>query len=253
MKALKNEVFLVDNMEGMAWFPDNYFDLAIVDPPYGIDGKSHRNNQSRNKRSRSKKYGIDLWSQLAPESNFFTELKRISKHQIIFGANYFPEIVGVPFNPPRRTDFDAFLRIHNKHWLIWDKCNTTNNFNDCELAWFSHKAESFLYQFMWNGMMQGAGVFKGALQQGDKSKNQKRIHPTEKPIALYKFLLHRFARPGFKIVDTHVGSGSHRLAIDEMNMKLKFIGFEISPTYFNDQQTRYDLVKSQLSIPFQKI
>lgn len=251
MKKLQNTVFLVDNMEGMAWFPDKYFDLAIVDPPYGISGNSHRNNQNRSKKSTSKKYGNDLWAQLPPTPKFFTELKRISKNQIIFGANYFAEIAGVPFNPPRRTDFDAFLRIHSKHWLIWDKCNNTTNFNDCELVWFSQKRSSLIYEFMWNGMMQGAGIFNGAVQQGDKSKNQQRIHPTEKPIALYKYLLQHFAKPGFKIVDTHVGSGSHRLAIDDMPMKLKFIGFEISPTYFNDQQTRYNLVKSQMSIPFQ--
>lgn len=201
----------MDCMEGMAEFPDKYFDLAIVDPPY-FSGPEKRGFYGRwvspigVQRSYRKS---EAWQ--VPGKTYFEELMRVSKNQIIWGCNYFD----YPFNPGR---------------IIWDKCNGNSSFSDCEIAYCSLHNSVRLFRYMWNGMMQGKSISEGHIQQGNKKLNEKRIHPTQKPTALYKWLLQKYAKPGDKILDTHVGSGSSMIAAYDAGYE--FTGFEIDPYYY---------------------
>jgi len=201
----------MDCMEGMAEFPDQYFDLAIVDPPY-FSGPERREFYGRRvspigvQRSYRKS---EAWQ--VPGKTYFEELMRVSKNQIIWGCNYFD----YPFNPGR---------------IIWDKCNGNSSFSDCEIAYCSIHDSVRLFRYMWNGMMQGKSISEGHIQQGNKQLNEKRIHPTQKPTALYKWLLQKYAKPGDKILDTHVGSGSSMIAAYDAGYE--FTGFEIDPYYY---------------------
>jgi site-specific DNA-methyltransferase (adenine-specific) len=204
-------------MDGMKQFPDKYFELAIVDVPYGI-GEDGSKNHSRGKLAIAKDYkpfhGNDLQ---APPIEYFKELKRISKNQIIWGANHF--ISKVPFD--------------SSCWIVWDKDNGNNDFADCELAWTSFKTAVRKYTFRWNGML-----------QGDMKNKEHRIHPTQKPIKLYEWLLTNYANKGDKILDTHVGSASSLIAC--YNLGFDYIGFEIDKDYYNMAQKRLDSVKNQI-------
>lgn len=207
-----------DCMIGMARYPDNFFDLAIVDPPYGI-GESGKTNKSRSKLAQSKDYGSKDWDQSAPDSEYFTELFRVSKNQIVWGANH----------------FISRFALDSSCWIVWDKVNGENDFADCELAWSSFKTAVRQIRFMWHGFMQG-GDFNGNMQ-GNKQKNEARIHPTQKPIALYKWLLNKYAQPGNKILDTHMGSQSSRIAA--YNMGFDYWGWEIDQEYFEAGNKRF--------------
>jgi len=182
-----------DNMELMARYPDNYFELAIVDPPYGI-GEDGAKNHSRGKLARVQKYTAKNWDNMPPSKEFFTELLRVSKNVIVWGANHFIE------NIPN---------ANSSSWVVWDKQNGDNDFADCELAWTSHKGAVRKYEFRWAGML-----------QGDMRNKEQRIHPTQKPVALYKFLLDRYGQEGYRILDTHLGSGSIALACHDYNFEL---------------------------------
>lgn len=208
---LSTELHNMECMEGMAEFPDQYFDLAIVDPPY-FSGPERREFYGRRvspigvQRSYRKS---EAWQ--VPGKTYFEELMRVSKNQIIWGCNYFD----YPFNPGR---------------IIWDKCNGNSSFSDCEIAYCSIHDSVRLFRYMWNGMMQGKSISEGHIQQGNKQLNEKRIHPTQKPTALYKWLLQKYAKPGDKILDTHVGSGSSMIAAYDAGYE--FTGFEIDPYYY---------------------
>jgi site-specific DNA-methyltransferase (adenine-specific) len=182
-----------DNIEMMARYPNNYFDLAIVDPPYGI-GEDGSKNHTRGKYAISKNYkafaGNDTNS---PNTEYFNELKRVSKNQIIWGANHF--ISKIPYD--------------SSCWIVWDKDNGETDFADCELAWSSFKTSVRKYKYKWQGM----------LQQNMKNK-EIRIHPTQKPVALYKWLLDKYAKKGEKILDTHLGSGSIAIACHDYEFAL---------------------------------
>ena len=202
-------VFNEDCMQGLKRFADNYFDLAIVDPPYGID----INNQSQGKGggvARKIDYTKKDWDKSAPEIIYFNELKRVSKNQIIWGANHFIS----------RLPFDSSC------WIVWDKDNGETDFADCELAWTSFKTAVRRFKWTWAGMR----------QQNMKNKEE-RIHPTQKPIALYKWLLMNYASEGNLILDTHLGSGSSRIAA--YDLKYNFIGFEIDKEYYEKQEKRF--------------
>jgi site-specific DNA-methyltransferase (adenine-specific) len=180
------------NMALMARYPDNYFDLAIVDPPYGI-GEDGLKNHSRTKAAKAKKYTPKDWDNKAPNKEYFTELKRVSKNQIIFGANHFIE------NIPN---------ANSSCWIVWDKDNT-GDFADSELAYSSFKTAVRNFKWRWNGM----------LQQDMKNK-EIRIHPTQKPVKLYEWLLMNYAKEGDKILDTHLGSASIALACHNLGFEL---------------------------------
>jgi len=201
----------------MSRYPDKYFDLAIVDPPYGI-GESGKTNKSRSKLARSKDYGNKDWDTSSPTLEYFNQLLRVSKNQIIWGANHF--IDKVPFGSPC--------------WIVWDKVNGENDFADCELAYTSFKTAVRQVKFMWHGFMQG-GSFDGKMNP-IKSANENRIHPTQKPVALYKWLLDKYAKQGDKILDTHLGSGSIAIACHDYGFDLT--ACELDTDYFNAAMKR---------------
>lgn len=201
-----NQLYHMDCMDGMRLFPDNYFDLAIVDPPYfrgPNTSKYYGAAFSASGVQRGNYPAVESWD--IPNECYFEELFRVSKEQIIWGCNYFR----FPFGVGR---------------IVWDKCNGSSSFSDCEIAFCSLHDSVRIFRYMWNGMMQGKSISEGWIAQGDKSKNEKRIHPTQKPIALYEWLLMRYAKRGQKILDTHVGSASSLIACERMGME--FIGFE---------------------------
>lgn len=170
----------------------------------------------------------EVWQ--VPDERYFDELRRVSKQQIIWGVNYF----NYSFSPGR---------------VVWDKCNGASSFSDCEIAYCSLHDSVRLYRYMWNGMCQGKSITEGYIMQGDKSKNEKRIHPTQKPVALYAWLYQQYAKPGDKILDTHLGSGSSRIAAWKLG--LDFVGFEIDKYYFDLQEQRFAEEQRQLSFDFE--
>jgi len=223
----KIEITNEDNMALMARYPDKYFDLALVDPPYGI-GESSRNNKGRSKLAKSKDYGNKSWDNDSPPVEYFNELIRVSKNQIIFGANHF--ISKLPFDSPC--------------WIVWDKVNGDNDFADCELAWTSFKTAVRQVKFMWHGFMQGSN-FNGGMK-GNKGQNEKRIHPTQKPVALYKWLLDKYAKQGDKILDTHLGSGSIAIACHDYGFDLT--ACELDKDYFDAAMKRLRQHQSQTKL-----
>lgn len=130
--------------------------------------------------------------------------------------------------------------------IIWDKVNGESTFSDCEIAYCSKHSKTKMFRYMWNGMMQGKLISEGYLMQGDKSKNEKRIHPTQKPVNLYKWILMNYAKPGYKILDTHVGSASSLIACYEMGFD--FLGFEKDKKMFSLASERLERVISQLNM-----
>ena len=213
-----SRVYLMDCMEGMKQYPDKHFELAVVDPPYGIDV----NNQSQEKGGGVAKkinYAKKDWDKSAPDLEYFSQLIRVSKNQIIWGANH----------------FISRMPIDSSCWIIWDKENGETDFADCELAWTSFKSAARKFKWKWAGM----------LQQNMKNKEQ-RIHPTQKPVALYDWIFHNYAKPGDKILDTHLGSGSSRIAAHKHG--LDFTGFELDPDYFEASVKRFNQYSSQLTL-----
>ena len=217
----------MDCIEGMKQFPDKYFDLAIVDPPY-FSGPEKRGFYGRKespigvKRIYKK---MDKWK--VPENEYFEELARVSKNQIVWGINY----------------FDYFLGTGR---IVWDKCNDGSSFSDCEIAYCSLHDSVRMFRFMWNGMFQGKSITEGTIQQGNKALNEKRIHPTQKPVALYEWLLSKYAKDGDVILDTHVGSASSLIACHRTNHK--FVGFELDEYYYKISKERLNDEMSQMRI-----
>jgi site-specific DNA-methyltransferase (adenine-specific) len=202
-------------MEYMKDQPDNSFDLAIVDPPYGINESG---DKSRN-RFDAAVYEKKDWDKSAPDPLYFDELKRVSKNQIIWGANHF--IDNFPF------------MCNSSCWLVWDKDNGNCDFADCELAYTSFKSAVRKFKFQWAGML-----------QGDMKNKELRIHPTQKPVKLYEWLLSNYAEKGQRILDTHLGSGS--IAIAAHYFGCDFVGMEIDEDYYKAACERFDRETRQL-------
>lgn len=193
-----SEVLNMDCMEGMKSYPDNFFDLAIVDPPYGLgDDKL----TSGGTWAAKYKKGDAAWD-IAPDPSYFIELFRISKNQIIWGGNY--------FELPR-----------NRCFIVWDKISHLPTMADCEYAWTSFDKNAKIFP---------------VLRAGNQT-TEDRIHINQKPVKLYRKCLHHFAEPGNKILDTHLGSGSSRIAA--FNMNFDFWGFELNTEYYEDQEKRF--------------
>lgn len=195
----KATIHNMDNMEFMSSVPDAYFELAIVDPPY-FEGVNKSGYYGKGYSSlgvhRAKHYDtLDHWEIPTPE--YFKELSRISKNQIIWGANHFAGI------------FDS----SSAGWIVWDKDNGNSSFSDGELAYSSFDRALRIFKWVWNGMHQGS-------YGGNVKLNQKRIHPTQKPIELYYWLLQNYAKQGDKIFDSHLGSGSHAIACNQLGFEL---------------------------------
>ncbi len=205
-------------MELMARYPDNYFELAIVDPPYGI-GNIIRHSKGGNQKADNFHFddGKDMsWNDKIPNPEYFNELQRISKNQIIWGGNYY-----------------ANLLSNSRCWIVWDKENGGSSFADAELAWTSFDKIVSIYKFAWHGMI-----------QGDMKNKETRIHPTQKPVKLYEWLLMNYAKEGDKILDTHLGSGS--IAIACHNLKFDLTACELDSDYYEAAMNRLDWHQRQL-------
>ena len=199
----KIELFNCDNMELMAKYPDKHFDLAIVDPPYGIDmdgGKIGIDGAGK-----AKQYTKYDWDKKAPDKTYFEELFRVSKNQIIWGANHFIERINK----------------NSSCWLVWDKNKVGGYFADAELAWTSFDTAVRIFKWTWHGFIQQ--------NMGNK---QERIHPTEKPIQLYQWILQNYAKEGDLILDTHLGSAS--IAIACHREKFSLVGCELVKEYYDN-------------------
>lgn len=220
----------MDCMDGMKEFPDKFFDLAIVDPPYfkGPNERLFYGKEINNLKIKRKEYPvIEEWE--VPTKEYFEELKRVSKHQIIWGINYFPEAeVG-------------------SGRIVWNKVNGKSSFSDCEIAYCSKHDSVRLVEYMWNGMMQGKSIAQGRVMQGDKSKNEFRIHPTQKPVILYEWTLSQYAENGYKLLDTHTGSASILVACHRLGFK-EVVAFEKDKHIYEISNERLKNEKSQTSI-----
>ena len=204
-----------DNMELMGRYEDNHFDLAIVDPPYGININVNMGRRKGDKKSNYHKFAGNDSS--IPDELYFEELFRVSKNQIIWGGNYM-------------TDY----LFPSSCWIVWDKDNS-GDFADCELAFTSFNSAVRKFTWRWNGM----------LQQDMKNKEH-RIHPTQKPVALYKWLLKNYATEGDKILDTHLGSGSIAIACHDLGFDLT--ACELDTDYYNAAIKRIENHKKQLTL-----
>lgn len=216
-----NVAYNMDCMEAMREIPNGYFDLAVVDPMYGI-GENGAKSGSRCKLAKRVDYmPVD---DRPPSLEYFDELFRISKNQIIWGANHF---------------ISEFSR-NSSHWIVWDKDNGNTNYADCELAWTSFPGSVKKFRYLWAGMRQE--------KQG--RGHQYRIHPCEKPIALYSWIYKNYGFQGCKVVDTHLGSGASRIAAYDAD--LDFVGFEINKHYFDLQEKRFKEHASQMNLFLQE-
>ena len=235
----------MDCMEGMKQFPDKYFDLAICDPPYGINigdeiggggAECYRSEESAtensNRRRNAVRKQITVGGGLCkppkiykafddshtPDAAYFTELMRVAKNVIIWGGNYFLDNLGA-----------------TECLVVWDKKRRGLNFADCEIAWTNIKQPCRIFGFKWNGML-----------QEDMKNKEYRIHPTQKPVALYKWLLSNYSKQGDIILDTHVGSASSLIACHEYGMK--YVGFEIDKYYYEKAKKRLEEAEAQMTL-----
>ncbi len=231
-KNFKNEyhtenldLYQMDCMELLKQTPDNYYDLAITDPPYGINMDS--NNIGGVKLAKVKDYGKKDWDSKPPEREYFEELKRVSKNQIIFGANHFIE------NIPN---------ANSSCWIVWDKLNT-GDFADCEMVYTSFKTAVRKFTFMWNGML-----------QGNMKEKEIRIHQCQKPAALYNWILQNYAKIGDSILDTHLGGASiaksceNGVLIDNKTTSFHLTACELDGEYFEKSVDRIKAETQQQSL-----
>ncbi|RZW57474.1 MAG: site-specific DNA-methyltransferase [Flavobacteriaceae bacterium] len=189
-----------DNMELMSRYPDNYFDLAIVDPPYGGNDAINLKNNKSGKKQAAKRTNYNIFENVEPQKEYFEELIRVSKHQIIWGVNFY-------------NNFNL-----SGGRICWDKKGTA--FGRAELAFYSGSKSVNICEIVWNGMI-----------QHDMKNKEKRIHPTQKPVKLYEWLLMNYAKEGDKILDTHLGSGS--IAIACHNLGFELTACELDNEYYN--------------------
>ena len=206
-----SHVYLMDCMDALRQTPDMYFDLAIVDPPYGINAGKMTMGSGKRKFTKGKE-----WDSGIPTAEYFEQLFRVSKNQIIWGGNYFTEHL----KP-------------SPHWLIWDKKNPNLSFAEGEMAWV-HKGKN----------LRIFGKYSALVENGGK------IHPTQKPVTLYDWIyspIHNYLPQGGKVIDTHLGSGSNRIAADKAR-NIEFYGFEIDSEYYEAQEKRYKIFKMQKTL-----
>lgn len=224
----KSEVYNIDCLEYMRRLPDKTFQLAIADPPYGIgaDKPAKKPNVVKQRNGSWLKvphcgYTHKNWDARTPEQDFFSELRRVSENQIIWGANYFGLAGGM---------------------IVWDKTNGGSDQYDCEIAYQSFDLRTSMVYYMWRGMFQGkscsSDYAKANRQQGNKQLNEQRIHPTQKPVALYAWLLKNYAKTGDCIFDPMMGSQSSRIAAYKMGFD--YVGCELDAEYFQKGCERFD-------------
>ena len=220
------EILQGDCMEYMRGLPDNAFDLAIVDPPYGLSEHGGKNRTKAVLQKNGSRliatdggYAKKDWDKVPPPAEYFAELRRVSRNQIIWGANYY---AGLP----------------SAGAIIWDKVNDGADQSGAEIALNTLNKRVDIVRYMWRGMMQGESIQNGTRQQGNKALNEKRIHPTQKPVKLYQWLLSNYAKPGDRILDTHLGSGSSAIAAHYAGFD--FVGIELDEDYYKAACKRFD-------------
>ena len=208
----------MDCMEFMKDIPDKFYDLAICDPPYGIGlVKTKNGSWGIRKPEQAENASKDFdWDFAKPTKEYIVELFRVSKNQILFGANHYIEVV--PYNSPC--------------WLVWDKVNGESYFADCELAWTSFETATRKIKLQYFG--------------ANSHRFGKRIHPTQKPVGLYEYILENYAKEGDKILDTHGGSQSSRIACYNLGYELDII--ELDQEYFDQGNKRFEEHKQQLRL-----
>jgi len=205
-----------DCMEGMKEYPDGYFDLAVVDPPYGIGFSDYeRCSSGVLVKERYTKSGKKKWDSNVPKDDYFKELLRVSKNQIVWGGNYFAALWGAGC----------------KSYIFWYKQNPVPNFADGELAWTSFDMPAKCFNYMYCGNI---------------NSEKDRSHPTQKPVALYLWLLNNYAKQGDLILDTHVGSASSLIACEKMGFN--YVGYELDPDYYRDAQKRLSEFRLQIDL-----
>lgn len=230
-----NKAILGDNIEIMATIPDKEYDLSVCDPPYGINlGKMAFLQESKKTilqkngtrlPDRKRIYAKKEWDNSPPTEAWFNELKRISKHQIIFGVDYMPFKTG-----PGR--------------LVWNKGVPEGlSFKKTETAFCSLIDGTETINLLWAGMQQAKSLAEPMTAQGNKKLNEKRIHPCHKPILLYDYIFRRFTFPGQKVIDTHLGGGAIRISAHKAD--LCFLGIEIDPDYFKAQEEKWSQYNNQ--------
>ena len=199
----------MDKETGLPSYPDNHFDLAIVDPPYGIDIANKLGSASGKMGLCAKKstFKKGEWDKYIPDKFYFSELFRVSKNQIIWGWNYFV---------PHLKSCQCYI--------VWNK-KTNGNFGDCESAYTSFNRPPVVFEFVWNGMI-----------QGDMKNKETRIHPTQKPVKLYQRTIREFASPGDLICDTHTGSASSLIAYESLGFN--YVAWEKDPDYYAAAKNR---------------
>ena len=201
-----------DCMAGMRRYGDNYFDLAIVDPPYGGNDAIGKKDCINQNKQATKRTNYKIFENVAPSPEYFKELKRVSKNQIIWGVNFYKDV-----------DLTGGR-------IVWDKKGTA--FGRAEIAYYSKSKSVEIFEYTWNGM----------LQENMRDK-EIRIHPTQKPIALYKWLLTNYAKKGDLILDTHVGSASSLIACYDMGFDA--VGFELDKDYYEASKKRLEEFMAQ--------
>lgn len=205
-RSALSTVYLMDCIEGMKQFPDKIFDLAVVDPPYGIDDKLYRSSYGNCVGSLTK-YSNNRWDKQTPSKDYFDELFRVSKNQIIWGGNYFLDYLP-----------------NTRGVICWDKQKHVPNFSAWEMGWTSFDCVAKIFRQL--------------------NIDPKRIHPTQKPTKLYDWVFSEFASEGNLILDTHLGSQSSRIAANKAG--LDFVGFEIDREYFDNGNKRFKNFVSQV-------
>jgi site-specific DNA-methyltransferase (adenine-specific) len=201
-------LFNLDCLKAIKQISDDYYDVAIVDPPYGINCIKKNGCIGGGNRAKAKNYGYKTWDSAIPQKEYFEELKRVSKHQIIFGGNYFLDYLGSA-----------------KCFIAWNKGRKGLNFADGELAWTSFDSPTRFFKYIWDGFRQENQRFK-----------EDRIHPTQKPIALYRWILENYTNKNDKILDTHAGSCSLWIACIEYDRQ--YTGFEVDIEYYENALER---------------
>jgi site-specific DNA-methyltransferase (adenine-specific) len=218
-----NRIYCMDCLDGMRQMPDKSIDLVVTDPPYGIGEAAGKNKKrggvafkkigGKNNYVGSRDYGNLEWDDKPPTAEYFAEIMRISKNQIIFGGNFFD----LPPSPC---------------WIVWDKDNGDNDFSDCELAWTTFKTAVRKFTWRWNGLL-----------QEDMAHKEIRCHPTQKPVPLFEWIIGKYAKEGDTICDPFFGSGSCLVAC--VRMGHQFIGFEKEQSYYNAASIRIKKAQEQ--------
>lgn len=223
------ELHNTDCLEIMLEMPDQSIDVIVTDPQYGLGewvGKNKNRGGPVKQRNgtylyaKAQEWGVQKWDYKRPDPVYFDELRRISKNQVIFGGNYFADLL-----PPSSC------------WIVWDKDNS-GNFADCELAWTSFKTAARIFKYRWNGMLQG--------NIGNKKLNEKRVHPTQKPLPLMEWIIANYTKENDLILDPFMGSGTTGVAC--LNFSRRFIGIEKEEHFHKIAEQRIQSADQQIKV-----